>query len=95
MKLLAQSPARKYARRVLKRIRGLLAGPELKYLETHLVGHCNLACKGCGHFAPLVDKWFAFVKDHENDMRQLSRMFSNISRIRLMGGEPLEALPFV
>jgi hypothetical protein len=63
--------------------------PSLPYLETHLTDHCNLNCKGCSHFSPIADEWFADATQHKNDMTQLSRLFSNIETIRLMGGEPL------
>jgi organic radical activating enzyme len=63
--------------------------PALAYLEVHLVDHCNLNCKGCGHFSPIADEWFADPDRFARDMRQLNRLFSNIRMIRLMGGEPL------
>ncbi|RJP85048.1 MAG: 4Fe-4S cluster-binding domain-containing protein [Desulfobacteraceae bacterium] len=59
-------------------------------LETHLVDHCNLNCKGCSHFAPLVKgKVFADVEIFNRDMERLKQLFGNIFEIRLMGGEPL------
>jgi hypothetical protein len=74
----------------LKRARKMLGlKPHLSYLELHLTDHCNLNCKGCGHFAPIADKWFADLHDYERDLKQLQRLFSSIRKIRLMGGEPL------
>jgi len=61
----------------------------LDYLETNLVDHCNLNCKGCAHFAPLANAWFADVEMFENDMKRLSKIFAKIKTIKLMGGEPL------
>jgi organic radical activating enzyme len=61
----------------------------LHYLETHLVDHYNLNCKGCGHFSPLSDKKFTDFKSFERDLIRLRELFDNISIIRLMGGEPL------
>jgi hypothetical protein len=59
-------------------------------LETHLVDHCNLNCKGCSHFAPLVKgEVFADVEIFNRDMERLKQLFDNIYEIRLMGGEPL------
>jgi len=63
--------------------------PELRYLETHLADHCNLNCKGCSHFSPIARKELADVRQYEKDIHRLSRLFRNIRRIRLMGGEPL------
>lgn len=59
-------------------------------LETHLVDHCNLKCKGCSHFAPLVNgKVFADIEVFKRDFYRLKQLFEHIYEIRLMGGEPL------
>lgn len=63
--------------------------PELNYLELHLTDHCNLNCKGCGHFCPVASPRFADVTQYELDMRRLSQLFTTIRTIRLLGGEPL------
>jgi organic radical activating enzyme len=63
--------------------------PSLRYLEFHLADHCNLNCKGCGHFSPIAEKRFADLNDYKRDMKQLQRLFSTIRMIVLMGGEPL------
>jgi len=63
--------------------------PVLKYVEYPLVEHCNLSCKRCAHFSPLADPDFADPESFERDLRQLAKHFSTISRIRLLGGEPL------
>jgi hypothetical protein len=63
--------------------------PSLSYIELHLVDHCNMNCKGCGHFSPLADEWFADLEEYSRDMLQLQKLFSTIKTIRLMGGEPL------
>jgi hypothetical protein len=65
------------------------AKPVLRYIELHLTDHCNLNCAGCGHFASVAEKWYADPAEHASDMRQLAKLFSTISTIRLMGGEPL------
>jgi hypothetical protein len=54
-----------------------------------LVDQCNLNCKGCGHFAPVADIWFADPNGYARDMRQLQKLVSTIHMIRLLGGEPL------
>ncbi len=66
-----------------------LKKPELKYIEFHLTDHCNLDCKGCGHFSPLAPPHYADIHQYEMDMRRLKQLFINIKQIRLMGGEPL------
>lgn len=76
-------------RRIVWQTRRRLGRPALKYVETHLVDHCNLHCKGCGHFAPLADPWLADPDDHERSMRRLAQFYRNVERLRLMGGEPL------
>jgi len=63
--------------------------PILPYVELHLTDHCNLNCKGCSHFSPIADEWFADADEHARDMRQLSRLFADIELISLLGGEPL------
>lgn len=76
-------------RRIIRKCTKIIQKVELRYLETHLTDHCNLNCKGCGHFAPLADKWFADVESFKKDMNRLYQLFGNIRIIRLMGGEPL------
>lgn len=62
---------------------------ELYYLELHLTDHCNLNCRGCAHFCPIAEKWFADPAIYVRDMLQLRKLFSTIRTIRLMGGEAL------
>jgi hypothetical protein len=63
--------------------------PVLSYVEMHIVDHCNLNCKGCSHFSPIADELFMDIDEFTSDLKQLSRLVSNIEVIRLMGGEPL------
>jgi hypothetical protein len=59
-------------------------------LETHLVDHCNLKCKGCSHFAPLVNgEVFTETEVFKRDFNRMKALFEHIYEIRLMGGEPL------
>ena len=30
----------------------------INYIETHIVDHCNLKCKGCSHFSGLAQPYF-------------------------------------
>ena len=73
----------------VKRGLAALRKPDLPYVELHLTDHCNLDCKGCGHFSPIAAHYFAEIGQYQLDMRSLSRLFHNIGMIRLMGGEPL------
>jgi 4Fe-4S single cluster domain len=59
------------------------------YLETHLVDHCNLNCKGCNHFSPLSSPVFADYNQFCKDINRLSELFKKITLFRLMGGECL------
>ena len=72
--------------RMLKTLR---LKPFLRYVEVHLVDHCNLNCRGCSHFSPIAGEWFADVNQYEKDMRRLTELFRNVNTVRLMGGEPL------
>lgn len=64
-------------------------GSILPYLEFHLTDHCNLNCKGCIHFCPIAEENFLKMDNFLRDINRLSELFVNISRIRIMGGEPL------
>lgn len=58
--------------------------------EVHVVDHCNLKCKGCSHFSPLVtNKEFADYNLFKKDIKRLSEIYSNIKEFRILGGEPL------
>jgi hypothetical protein len=63
--------------------------PTLRYVEYHLVEHCNLSCQRCGHFSPLAKPAFSDPEAFARDLRQLATHFSTIKEIRLLGGEPL------
>jgi len=63
--------------------------PVIPCIEVHLADHCNLNCKGCSHFSPFADRIFADIVQYTKDLKQLSRLASNIRKIRLLGGEPL------
>lgn len=62
--------------------------PVLKYLETHIVDHCNLNCKACHHFCPLAPENYVKVENFESDIKEISKKFY-LKRFRIMGGEPL------
>lgn len=57
-------------------------------LEYHVCDACNLNCTGCSHFAPIFHGGFPAIDGFRQDMCKLAEKFSNILRLRLMGGEP-------
>lgn len=62
----------------------------LDYFCIHIVGECNLRCKGCDHFSPLAKGEYLLLSDFEKDFKRLSELTdSHVRRIGLMGGEPL------
>jgi hypothetical protein len=62
----------------------------LNYLEFHVVDHCNLNCKGCAHFCPLVaNDELANFSVFKKDMNRLSEIYIHIQTINILGGEPL------
>ena len=61
----------------------------MQYFEVHVTDHCNLNCKGCAHYCPLVTKpVFHDIDKFSADFRELSSKLT-VERIRLLGGEPL------
>lgn len=62
--------------------------PVLKYLETHIVDHCNLNCKACSHYSPLAQEYFEYVDKFKKNINELSKKL-RFKSIRLLGGEPL------
>lgn len=65
-----------------------LSVPFLNYLETNVVDHCNLNCKGCAHFSNIYDNNFVNLSDYEKDIKMISQKFS-VYYFRILGGEPL------
>ncbi len=64
--------------------------PWLNGFEYHVVDHCNLNCKGCGHCANLFSQpSYGDIATYERDLKRLSELFDGIGLIRLLGGEPL------
>lgn len=68
----------------------MLQDPYLPYLEYHVADHCNLNCKYCTHYSPLVQQ--PVYTDYEKfaaDLQQLRKYIGDIGVIRILGGEPL------
>lgn len=64
--------------------------PVLDYVETEISEFCNLNCRGCCDFSNLAkEKKFYELDEFVKDYERLSELFSEIKKIRLMGGEPL------
>ncbi|MCR5595683.1 MAG: radical SAM protein [Lachnospiraceae bacterium] len=64
--------------------------PRMSYIEYHISFHCNLKCAGCTHFSNIIDEErFGDYEKFCNDLIRLQEFFWGISKIRLMGGEPL------
>jgi len=73
-----------------QKLKRRLTKPPLAYLELHLTDHCNMNCCGCGHFSNVASAWYADPESHNRDMHGFLQLFSNISSIHLLGGEPLQ-----
>ena len=68
----------------------MLSDSFLPYLEYHVTDHCNLNCKFCSHYSPLVDEpVFTDIDKLEKDLRRLKLYIEDIGVIRILGGEPL------
>jgi len=64
--------------------------PYLPYLEFHVCDQCNLNCKACEHYAPLVKgEVQTSYEDFKKDLSTLKKYIDDIGVIRIMGGEPL------
>lgn len=62
----------------------------LPYIEYHVADHCNLNCRGCVHFSPLVaGQVFAEYEQVESDLHQLKKLVPYVEEIHILGGEPL------
>lgn len=68
----------------------MLQDPYLPYLEYHVADHCNLNCKYCTHYSPLVlQPVYTEYDKFAADLRQLKKHIIDIGVIRILGGEPL------
>lgn len=68
----------------------IMLDPYLSYLEFHVADHCNLNCKYCTHYSPLVQEpVFTDYEQFSKDLAQLRKYIVDIGVIRILGGEPL------
>ena len=59
-------------------------------IDIGIVSHCNLNCKGCNHFSPIIPEEFITLEEFARDIRRLAEILSTkIRKIGLLGGEPL------
>lgn len=63
--------------------------PRLEYFEYHVSYHCNLKCKGCGHYSNVAPEEFGDLDQYSKDIARLKELYAGVKKIRLMGGEPL------
>jgi len=64
--------------------------PILESIIYSILTHCNLNCKGCSHFAPIVDKHIVSPEIISRDLTRLSNITGNIlPELNIIGGEPL------
>lgn len=61
----------------------------IPHLELHISDRCNLNCKGCTHFSPLFNEENAILEKKIDDVRKIKKLFDEIFRIDILGGEPL------
>lgn len=67
-----------------------LEDPYLSYLEYHVADHCNLNCKLCTHYSPLVmEPVFTDLDTFKKGLKSLKQRVKDIGIIRILGGEPL------
>lgn len=56
----------------------------------HLAAHCNLNCKQCTQYSPLVEEEYLDINRYKKDCERLSELFDGeMGTIFLLGGEPL------
>lgn len=63
--------------------------PVLHRLLYHVTDHCNLNCRGCTHFSNISEKHFSDIGQYRGELDRLTHVFSDITEIYLLGGEPL------
>jgi MoaA/NifB/PqqE/SkfB family radical SAM enzyme len=76
---------------VKKRLKKSALKPhKLLRFEVPICEHCNLNCKGCGAFSPLVKEHCIDTAEYERDCARLSLLCGGIVEyVDLLGGEPL------
>lgn len=62
--------------------------PTLYHFDIHITDHCNLNCRGCGHFSNLCPPTFLDLEVFRSDMAAMAAKL-RVEQIYLLGGEPL------
>lgn len=62
--------------------------PRLFHFEIHITDHCNLNCKGCGHFSNLCEPTFLSLEEFRSDMDAVAARL-DVEQLFILGGEPL------
>lgn len=63
---------------------------QLSHLDIHILDDCNIGCKGCAHFSPLVEGTVRLSADeYTRNMAKLKELIPSICNIAVLGGEPL------
>lgn len=62
---------------------------QIDYVEYAITDACNLNCKRCARFAPLIKTVEFDFDKFTKDFLQLKKYIKHINMIRLLGGEPL------
>jgi len=84
------SQIRKQPEAVACLITPMLDDPYMSYLEFHVADHCNLNCKYCTHYSPLVmQPVYTEYESFSSDLHRLKKYIIDIGVIRILGGEPL------
>lgn len=59
------------------------------HLEIHVTDHCNLNCKGCSHYSPILEERLIDIDGLNDDLNSIFKLSNCFSQIRILGGEPL------
>lgn len=64
---------------------------QIHHVEFHVTDNCNIKCRGCGHFACLVDEKDTAISADRiiSNFKKLREYIDNINEIMILGGEPL------
>lgn len=61
-----------------------------RFIDIHIVEHCNLKCRCCAHFAPLAEPECIDLQTLEKEYKNLKPVYNRFfNSIHLLGGEPL------
>lgn len=59
-------------------------------IQVHAADHCNLSCRGCNAFSPVIKECFADVEAVKKDLSRVALLTGGvIGSVTVSGGEPL------